>query len=75
MQTKQKMTQAKQIENHLLAGKTITALDALNLYGCFRLAARIAEIKKHYLVESKPYKTPGGAVISEYWMPHCRFNF
>lgn len=34
-------SQANAIRRHLEAGKTLTALDALNLFGCFRLAARI----------------------------------
>lgn len=33
------------IEGHLKKGETITALDALNLCGCFRLAARIHDLK------------------------------
>ena len=38
--------QAKMIAAHLKAGKTITALEALQKFGCFRLAARIADIRK-----------------------------
>lgn len=33
------------IEGHLRKGEAITALDALNLCGCFRLAARIHDLK------------------------------
>ncbi len=39
-------TQAKVILDHLLTGNRITALDALNEYGCFRLAARVHELRK-----------------------------
>jgi len=39
------MTQNKQIINHLQQGKTLTSLEALKLFGCFRLSARIAELK------------------------------
>lgn len=38
-------TQCDCIERRLLDGETITALDALNLCGCFRLAARIHDLK------------------------------
>ena len=39
------MTQADQILNDLKQGKTITPLDALPKYGCFRLAARIYDLR------------------------------
>ena len=60
------MTQLDQIREHLLSGRSITALDALNLYGCFRLAARINDLKPEMEIESKPWTTPGGARISQY---------
>lgn len=30
---------------HYLKSNTITAIEALNLFGCFRLAARIADLR------------------------------
>lgn len=69
MKTANMPTQTDMIRDHLLSGKRITALDALNLYGCFRLAARIGELKDTYEIHSRPVKTPGGATISEYWIP------
>ena len=38
-------SQTEYILNHLKAGKTITPIQALNLYGCFRLGARIWDLK------------------------------
>lgn len=38
-------TQREKILAHLKSGKTITAMEALNQFGCFRLAARIKELK------------------------------
>lgn len=38
--------QTKLIEKHLKNGKSITTIEALNLFGCFRLAARIADLRK-----------------------------
>lgn len=38
-------TQSQKIAAHLRSGKSITPLDALNLYGCFRLGARIWDLK------------------------------
>lgn len=39
------MTQKKDILNHLIEKGTITPIEALELYGCFRLGARIADLK------------------------------
>ena len=60
-------TQAELILNHLNECGFITPLDALNLYGCFRLAARVHELKKQgHPIESVPWTTPAGATISKY---------
>ena len=40
------MSQTEAILSHLQAGKPITPLEALDEYGCFRLGARIHELKK-----------------------------
>jgi len=39
------MTQADQILLHLQSGQTITPIEALELFRCFRLAARIGDLK------------------------------
>lgn len=39
-------TQANKILRFLKSGKTITAMQALVKFGCFRLAARVHELKK-----------------------------
>jgi len=60
-------TQAELILNHLQECGFITPLDALNLYGSFRLAARVHELKKQgYPIKSVPWTTPGGAIVSKY---------
>ena len=47
------MSQYDQILNHLKSGKSITPLEALHLYGCFRLSARINDLRKSgYLIET-----------------------
>jgi|11_taG_2_1085331.scaffolds.fasta_scaffold03773_16 hypothetical protein len=40
-----KLTQNEQILNHLKNGKSITPLEALQEYGCFRLSARIYNLR------------------------------
>lgn len=38
--------QTTQILNHLQSGHTITPLEALDMFGCFRLGARIYDLKR-----------------------------
>lgn len=40
------MTQTETILAHLQAGGSITPIDALREYGCFRLAARIKDLRE-----------------------------
>lgn len=40
------MNQTDQIHNYLKEGNSITAIEALNLFKCFRLAARISDLKR-----------------------------
>ena len=42
------MSQTKQIYEHLRE-RSITPIEALNLYGCFRLAARIDDLRREGL--------------------------
>jgi hypothetical protein len=39
-------SQNDKILEWLKTGKAITPIDALNMFGCFRLAARIADLRK-----------------------------
>lgn len=60
-------TQKEQIKDWLLSGREITALDALNHFGCFRLASRIHDLKQEGMdIVDRRVKTPGGAVIKAY---------
>jgi biotin operon repressor len=43
------MTQTEMIRRHLQTGNSITPLEALQQYGCFRLAARIDELRQEGL--------------------------
>jgi hypothetical protein len=40
------MTQTAQILNYLLTGESLTPLDALQRFHCFRLGARIFELRQ-----------------------------
>ncbi len=42
-------SQTALIKGWLLNGRSITQLDALNMFGCFRLSARIANLREEGL--------------------------
>lgn len=59
------MTQNDMIRAHLQSGKAITPLDALREYGCFRLAARIADLRREGLdIETLTVQSNGKAYAS-----------
>lgn len=53
----EKMTQEKAILQHLLTKGSLTQAQAVRLYGCYRLSAKILEFRKQgYKIETE-YKT------------------
>jgi len=57
------------ILNDLLKGKDITPMDALNDYGCFRLGARIFDLRElGYDIKTK--KPENGKQYAIYYMEH-----
>lgn len=59
-------TQRNQILAHLRE-KPITPLEALNLYGCFRLGARVFDLREAgYQIETDMVETEGGARVARY---------
>ena len=64
-----KPTQAGRILAHLRAGNRLTALEALEKFGCFRLAARIHELRREgWNVQERTVETRGGKRVAEYYM-------
>jgi hypothetical protein len=62
-----KPTQANRILAHLRAGNKLTALEALERFGCFRLAARIHELRREgWAIEERTVETRGGKRVAEY---------
>ncbi len=60
-------SQSEAILEYLKSGKTLTALEALDLFGCFRLASRISDLNKHgYQIDSQMIKLPSGKYVAEY---------
>ena len=53
------MTQNQKILKHLKSGRSITPYTALALYQCFRLAARIADLRRAgYTISDEWYNIP-----------------
>lgn len=62
-----RQTQIELILAHLKSGRSITPLDALKLYGCFRLGARCHELKKMgYDIKTELVEVSGGARVARY---------
>jgi len=62
-------SQAKRILAYMQEGHRITPIDALNLFRCFRLGARIADLKKDgHQIESEFVKTESGKRVKSYWI-------
>ena len=60
-------SQLDKIRTRLEAGKPITALQALKWYGCFRLAARIRELREQGLeIRTDTITTAKGKQIASY---------
>ena len=68
-------TQKEQLRALLLRGEEVTALDALDRLGCFRLASRIHDLKVEGMdITARKVKTPGGAVINAYRLATHQFE-
>lgn len=61
-------SQNEQILQHLKRGRKITPLDALNKFGCFRLAARISDLRKDGHIISTNNVTKEGKTFASYKM-------
>jgi hypothetical protein len=61
------MTQNEAILGRLKEGKSVTQMGALQAYGCFRLAARINELRKQgHLIKTLLVKAPNGRSYARY---------
>ena len=62
-------TQTKQIKAWLEEGKVITGIEALNYFGCFRLPARIHDLRESGMEIQDQFVTlSNGKRIKEYWV-------
>ena len=72
-----KASQVREIVEYMAAGNKIDPIKALNMFGCLRLAARIADIQRHgYPVQSRMVVKvhPNGSAkkYKEYWFDEVR---
>lgn len=63
------LTQNDQIYFHLAAGNTITPIEALNQFKCFRLASRIKDLRNEGIRIEKEMITKNGKRYAEYKLP------
>lgn len=62
-----KKSKMDHLKAHLSSGKSITQLEALGLYGLFRLAARIKELRNSgWDISTEMRKDPNGSQVAVY---------
>ena len=62
-------SQQKAILEYLQAGNTITALEALRLFGSLRLGGRIFDLRAEgYPIQSETIVLEGNKRVSRYWL-------
>lgn len=74
------MTQTNLILEYLKTGKVLTPLEALDMFGCFRLSARIYELKDMgWPIHCERKSLPFGKVVGHYslvqdkvWWPESK---
>jgi hypothetical protein len=59
-------TQNQQIKAYLTKGKSLTPIDALNKFGCFRLSARIKNLRDEGLNIATKYVTKDNKTFASY---------
>ena len=64
---KSSLSQNAKIAEYLKQGNSITPLDALKMFGCLRLGARIADLKERGLnIVTERVVTPNGKRVASY---------
>ena len=63
------MSQADQILRHMKEHGSIDSLQALKRYDCFRLAARIYDLRcRGHEVDTQTWETRSGKKVARYWL-------
>lgn len=62
-------SQEQAILQYLQAGRVLTQLEALNLFRCMRLGARVHSLRKQgHKIQSEMVKVPSGKHVAQYRM-------
>ena len=62
-------THAGRILRYMQAGHDITPLEALDMFGCFRLGARVWDLRRAgYIIQDAPVKLQNGKTVKKYWI-------
>lgn len=71
-----KMSKQNKILDHLMKWKSITPLEALSEYGCFRLSSRIFDLRSEgYPIKMVlVYNIDTGSRYAKYWMDFHKLN-
>lgn len=64
------MTHKRQLFNHLMAGKTITPLQALTEYKCLSCSQRMGDLRRKYSIpiKSQFITVASGKRVKQYWL-------
>lgn len=62
-------SQNKRILNYLKRGHRMTPMDALELFGCFRLAARVYDLRQEgHNISKQIIELSNGVNVAEYYL-------
>lgn len=60
-------SQSSRILTYLRSGKTLTAVEALQRFGCFRLAARVRDLRDEgHQIQATRVELPNGKHVAKY---------
>ena len=65
-------SQKKSILDWLSEGNTITSLQALNMFGCLRLASRISDLRSEGFPIAKEMIEVNGKRVAQYWLQRAK---
>lgn len=68
MDGESRASQNAKILAHLQGGGRITSLEALRMFGCLRLASRIADLRRENDIRSRFVTLPNGKRVKEYFI-------
>jgi hypothetical protein len=64
------MSQSEAILAHLQSGESLTALQALSLFNCLRLGARVLDLRRQgHDIRTETIRTRSGKNVARYTLP------